>query len=155
MCAILDNSVVTEVFGDNRPLAGEKFFRWLHSGRGFLVLGGKLRKELGENNAFRAWLQQAVLAGRVRNYSDDVVNERTEELRNAQSCQSNDQHVVALAQVSGARLLYANDLDLQKDFKNRRLIDTPRGKIYSTRENRNFQHSHKRLLLDGTLCNRA
>ena len=47
-------------------------------------------------------------------------------------CQSNDQHVIALAIVSGARLLYSNDRRLQRDFKDRRLIDPP-GKVYSTR----------------------
>lgn len=155
MCAILDNSVVTEVFGENRPPAGEEFFRWLNEGRGLLILGGKLRKELGENKKFSEWLKQAIRAGRVKSYKDDGVNKKTGKLLKAQSCQSNDQHIVALAQVSGARLLYANDVDLQKDFKNHRLIDNPRGKIYSTRKNRNFGSGHKRLLNDGTLCKRA
>lgn len=155
MCAILDNSVVTEVFGENRPPAGEKFFRWLNEGRGLLVLGGKLREELGENKKFSEWLKEAIRAGRVKSYKDAVVNKKTEKLRKAQSCRSNDQHVVALAQVSGARLLYANDVDLQKDFQNRCLIDNPRGKIYSTRKNRNFGFGHKQLLNDGALCKRA
>ena len=54
------------------------------------------------------------------------------ELQDAGACQSNDLHVLALAQVSGARLLYSNDLSLHQDFGNRDLISRPRGKIYST-----------------------
>ena len=39
------------------------------------------------------------------------------ELQDAGACQSNDLHVLALAQVSGARLLYSNDLSLHQDFE--------------------------------------
>ena len=37
------------------------------------------------------------------------------------SCRSNDPHVIALAQINGARLLYSNDEALQKDFGDKRL----------------------------------
>ena len=41
--------------------------------------------------------------------------------------ESDDEHVIALAKVSGARLLYTNDNDLQADFTNTILIkDLPR-----------------------------
>ena len=52
---------------------------------------------------------------------------------------SNDAHVIALAQVSGARLLYSNDSDLQDDFKDKSLIDSPRGRIYTTERGRRLQ----------------
>ena len=73
------------------------------------------------------------------------VDARTEQIQNEGSCTSDDPHVIALAQVSRARLLYSNDGDLQKDFKNKRLIDQPRGKVYSTIKN-------KKLLGRKDLC---
>ena len=45
--------------------------------------------------------------------------------------QSDDSHVIALARASGARLLYTGDTALIADFKDKRLIDKPRGRIYS------------------------
>ena len=69
-----------------------------------------------------------------------------EKLLQEERCRSNDTHVIALAQISGARLLYSNDKDLYVDFKNKHLIDEPRGKIYSTNEDKNFTNSHARLL---------
>ena len=58
-----------------------------------------------------------------------------------------------LAQVSGARLLFSNDVPLHRDFKNRDLVDVPRGKVYSTREDTSFTQRHRRLLNDPALCN--
>ena len=50
-------------------------------------------------------------------------------------------HVLALAQVSGARLLYSNDQTLQRDFKNSKLIKNPRGNVYTTLRNKNVAPS--------------
>jgi len=57
-------------------------------------------------------------------------------------CRSDDIHILALARAGGARLLYTEDKDLKKDFKNKAIIDDPRGKIYSGAKN-------KRLLKRG------
>lgn len=142
MCAILDASVVHKVFGDNRPEAGQRFFEWLNSRKGKLVVGGKLLREL-ERAPIQKWLQQALLAGLVAQPDNGEINRRTRALNVAMSCQSNDPHVIALAQVSGARLLYSEDNRLQQDFKDRALIDNPRGKIYK---------GQRRLLRRKDLC---
>ena len=73
MCAILDVNVANQVFGELRPEAGVKFFDWLNSGLGRLVLGGRLREELNKTSA-RDWLVQGVLAGRVRSVSETKVD---------------------------------------------------------------------------------
>ena len=73
------------------------------------------------------------------------------ELHDEGACQSNDLHVLALAQVSGARLLYSNDLSLHQDFGNRDLI-RPRGRIYSTHAGGQIQASHKSLLQRRDRC---
>ena len=152
MCAILDINVAHQVFGSNRPPAGEAFFKWLDSGTGQLVAGGELLRELDGDHKFRTWRRQAILAGRVRLCNDDEVNEKTQTLKNEHSCRSDDRHILALAQVSGARLLYSNDEDLQRDFKDKNLIDNPRGKVYSTLKNGDIQNSHRRLLGNRHLC---
>lgn len=149
MCAIVDANVAREVFGCNRPEAGAEFFRWINQKGGRLVAGGKLLDELDRTSA-REWVRQAMLAGFIRKVDDTRVDARAAELRD--SCISNDSHVIALAQVSGARLLYSNDGDLHQDFGNRRLIDAPRGKVYSTRDDNSFRDRHRRLLRRTDLC---
>ena len=149
MCAILDANIAGEVFGSNRPEAGTEFLKWLNEGRGCLVSGGKLRYELNQTSA-RDWMRQAMLAGRLRNVDDAEVDAKTVELRD--SCNSNDQHIIALAQASGARLLYSNDRALHRDFGNSKFIDKPRGKVYSTLEDRDFQGPHSNLLRRRDLC---
>ena len=152
MCVILDASVVGEVFGSKRTEAAHKFFDWIHSGRGHLVIGGKVLEEPNKNSKFKAWRQQATSSGRITEANEIEVNARTEKLKNENSCRSNDPHVIALAKVSGARLLYSNDVTLIKDFKDKNLIDQPRCKVYPTSGDGSFQNSHKRLLGQKNLC---
>ena len=152
MCAILDANVVHEVFGTNRPAAGQAFFRWIDSGRWHLVVGGQLRRELDRSLAFREWRLQAALAGRITLLNDEAVDGRARALEQRNACRSDDPHVVAAAQVSGARLLYTNDADLQADFGDKALIDRPRGKVYSTRIHDDLTPTHRRLLGARRLC---
>ena len=147
MCAILDANVAAEVFGADKPPAGKGFFDWISTGGGRLVVGGRLRVELQRSSdGFRKWTDQAVRYGRIRIKNDGDVNARTAELAES-ALRSDDPHVIALAQVSGARLLYSNDGKLQRDFKDRDLINNPGGSVYSTRENKNFTRSRKRQLV--------
>ena len=151
MCAILDANVAAEVFRPNRPEAGVEFFNWIQDGIGRLVVGGKLLEELNRTSA-REWARQALNAGLIRSVSASKVDTVTETLRNEDSCSSDDPHVIALAQVSGARLLYSNDKNLQRDFKNKTLIDSPRGKVYSTLKDQSFTNSHRKILRRKDLC---
>ncbi len=144
MCAIIDANAASEVFGPKRPEAGVKFFEWLNTGRGKLVVGGKLRDELGRVSKFQEWALEATRSGRILSTNAEKVATKTEEIKNAATCKSNDPHVLALAQVSGARLLYSNDSHLHSDFK--RLIDKPRGKIYSTLTDKTFTNARRKLL---------
>ena len=152
MCAIIDNNCRDQVFGrGDRPEAGKKFYDWLEK-HGKLVVGGKLREELGGSGRFSQWFRQAILSGSVIDIDDDLVNRRTEELITENTCKSDDQHVIALAQISNARLLYSNESNLHDDFKSPELINNPRGKIYSTKEGGDFRDSHRNLLNNRNLC---
>ncbi len=151
MCAILDANVVHEVFGSNGSEAGKQFFKWLNTGRGRLVVGGKLFGELlGASENFSKWAKRAQVTGRMRRERDDQINATAEGLMG--DCLSDDHHIIALARVSGARLLYSNDKALHKDFRTKELIDKPRGKIYSTLRDSDFSKGHKNLLERRDLC---
>ena len=74
MCAILDASVCSMVFGDkDRPAAGKSFFEWINSGKGRLVVGGKLRSELYRNDSFKRWAATAVQYGLLKNNDDGLL----------------------------------------------------------------------------------
>ena len=159
MCVILDASVAAkEVFASNRQRseASEEFFKWINKGRGRLVAAGKLLEEL-RKTPFKVWERQARLAGRLSEVDDNKVIARTEQLKNKKEHKSDDPHVLALAQVSGARLLYVDDRDLEADFKNKKLIDNPEGKLYLTRVSVEFPNAdkftqRKKKLLRDTKC---
>ena len=150
MCAIVDANVAHEVFSSDRPKAGVEFCNWIKTRRR-LVVSGKLLEKLDQTPA-RGWVRQAFIAGLIRGVGESEANVRTEKLRNEGECRSDDPHVLALAQISGARLLYSNDKDLHQDFKNKTLIDGPRGKVYSTLKDQSFTNSHRKILRRKDLC---
>lgn len=154
MCAIVDANVVHEAFGDSHHTneAGRRFFDWLNAGKGKLVLGGKLRNELGAIRNFREWAVQAVQAGILQSVDDAAINEEARELESGNALLSDDAHVIALARVSGARLLYSNDQRLQEDFTNHQLVSNPRGKVFSTRRTSVFTAAQGNLLANKNLC---
>ena len=153
MCAIVDLNAAVEVFNPSQPPAAKGFFDWINTGRGRVVTGGKLYRELVEKSpGFREWARGAEAAGRLRFADESEVNARTKKIERTGAATSDDPHVLALAQVSGARLLYTNDKDLQKDFTSKGLIDNPRGKVYSTLKSKDFSPSRKRLLGNEDLC---
>ena len=153
MCAILDANVAREVFEDESHEAGLRFRRWIETGSRRLVVGGKLTDELSRaSGKFRRWVLTAQAQGRIKREQDGVVNQRVLDLTGRGNCLSNDTHIIALAQISGARLLYSNDKALQKDFKNKQLIDNPRGRIYSTLKGGDFSKAHQSLLANRSPC---
>ena len=153
MCAILDANAASEAFGKHAPEAATKFIERINKGKLQLVVGGKLLDEL-EITSAREWLKEGITSGAILTENEDVVDEKTRTVRNEGVLKSNDPHVIALAQVSRSRLLYSNDGDLRDDFRNKNLIDQPRGRIYSTKEQKNFVRSHKALLARKDLCQR-
>ena len=152
MCGILDTNSVSEVFGSSQTRAGAMFFTWIHTGRGCLVVGGKLLRELSQSSqAIRDWMREARRAGRLRIERSERVEERTDELLSEGVCVSDDPHTIALAQISDTRLLYTEDQKLIADFTNSSLINNPSGKVVPRGTTANA-HRQRRRLLDGTEC---
>lgn len=153
MCAIVDANAAHEVFGSKPTEAGDKFFGWINQGSGRLVAGGRLLKELETGSpGFREWASQVVRAGKMRTLNESEVSERTERIEHEGLHTSDDAHVLAVAQLSGARLLFSNDKKLRNDFTNKTLIDNPQGKVYSTLRSKKYTRTHRSLLGRKDLC---
>ena len=143
MCAIIDANVRDQVFGNAVTPAGKYFLDWLTPKRGGkLIVGGKLLQELSGLQKFQTWLQGALLAGRAEMVDDDSVNAKTEAVATSGICKSNDQHIIALAMIGDARLLFTNDGLLQSDFKQ----NIQDGKVYTTRLKETVTKTHRSLL---------
>lgn len=151
MCAIIDANVRHEVFGDNQSPAGKFFLDWLlDKGGARLAVGGKLWVELNSHGKFQRLFAELSRRAKVVKYDDDSINAEAALIDVV--CRSDDPHILALARVSGARLLYSNDVDLQIDFKNHRIINDPRGRIYTTLKNNDITRAHRDLLNRKDLC---
>lgn len=154
MCAIIDADVVAEVFGRKRTEAGIQFRNWLDSGQGKLIVGGKNLTELAKNGNFGRWFAEERRrgGGRVHQVRNKMIRERQEMLVRDGVRKSNDEHVLALALVSGARFLYSNDRKLKNDFRNMEIISEPGGMIYTTHQSKKFTEEHRALLQTENLC---
>ena len=111
-----------------------------------------MRRELIENSHVRKWLANAIPSGIARLYPDEPVDRLTDEMKD--QCESDDPHVIALARLSGARLLYTRDNALKRDFQNKELLGgIVRGRIYTRDDNRlGIRASHKQLFENRRLC---
>ena len=156
MCAILDANSVHDVFGPSRrSAAGKDFYAHLQRGGMELVVGGKLLQELSRTSGeFRKWLREADRGGhqvRIRNVALEQVEARQAVLERTVNFRSDDPHVIALAQVSGARLLYTKDRNLREDFGNRAILNNPRGRLYPVGDGPQARRDRK-LLHGRNIC---
>ena len=135
MCIIVDANRIGLLLKDPPADDTRPIFRWLRRGHGAIVYstGSAFSRELQQRarERFREWAR----AGWARVVPAESFREDERILRDGELLKSDDAHVLALARASGARLLYTGDADLIEDFKNKRLIDRPRGRIYSRASN--------------------
>ena len=137
MCIIVDADSVQDLKGPTED--GKPVLRWLLTGRGKLVVGGKLKRELA-----KASLSQTMVvldqAGRLKKLNDISVDDLTEKLKSGGQCRSNDCHILAAAIVSGCRLVFTKDQKLHSDAQNKDILDPP-ASIYQTK-------AHQHLLTE-------
>lgn len=129
MCLIVDANVAAQFFctkhADTADLRAAVF------GRGCCVVyGGHLREEYAKIDKARRVVLALDRAGKARAIPDLRVRQRTVELKNSGILESDDPHIIALAEVSGSRLLHSLDVALHHDFTNPALINQPRGRVY-------------------------
>ena len=131
MCLIVDANVAGRFLAQPGAIVD-----WLSGTRGEprLVAAGKLRRELAVVDKVRRLLVALERAGRLRSADERRLETEEARLRRAKQCGSNDHHVLALAIVTGARTLATDDDALARDFKNRRVVAAPAGKVYRNPE---------------------
>lgn len=132
MCIIVDNNLVQRVLLNSTdakfiPLRKQLFGSKRPTQR--LLYGGRLRDEYMVNGNVRRILLELERAGRTLVLAADLIEREEAIVKATLPCCSNDTHVIALARLSGVRVLVSDDSDLQRDFKNRRIL-FPRGKCY-------------------------
>ena len=146
MCLIVDNNTAsTAFFSSDRNNPYRLAYDWIRYGKGKLVIGGRLWDEYQDvyRNRKRSITERSKLvielarADRAIIYPMAIVDKEEAAVRN--DCDSDDPHIIALAHISGARVLCTDDPLLEKDFKNRALVNSPGGHIYKN-------PSHFRLL---------
>ncbi|MCQ3802637.1 MAG: hypothetical protein OXC98_09670 [bacterium] len=147
MCAIIDAHVIKELL-KGVGTAGSFFLSQVEDGKIKIAFGGqKLREEYWDSgNNVRMWLVGAINAGLVQIQDDDRVNRQAKQLVKDPRIRSDDWHILALAQISGARLLYSYDGDLRDDFKDKTLINKPSGKLYAGSKREALAKKHRHLL---------
>lgn len=162
MCSIVDTDVVSALWDDNGIEAGIRFRRWIEGksedgNKGLLIVGSALLREYEKTPAAR-WVGELRRSGRVivlDEEQNEEVSRIAEKLRQTRACKSNDHTIIALAIVTGARLLYSRDMDLREDFQNSDLLAPSGGKIYSTHKVKAYRKQHRLLLSNRDLCKEA
>ena len=150
MCVIVDANVVGGLLR-NGGTSGGFLLSQIESRKVKLVVGGQQFRREYRKAGFDKWLVEAIRAGLVRQEVDQEVNDRATTLARRHVAgttrfRSDDYHILALAQISRARLLYSSDRNLHADFTNKDLLDNPRGKVYSTSLDEALAEKHRRLV---------
>jgi hypothetical protein len=130
MCLIVDANLCSVVFKKTTDTAYSQLREAIFSNRLTLIHGGKLTQEY-KTAGVLGIIALLAQSGRAFKVSDALIDAQLVSIQNG--CKSNDEHVIALARADRKRahVLCTNDQALQDDFKNKSLIDKPRGTIYS------------------------
>ena len=139
MCAIVDANMASRFFALDPDLL--PLWKWINDGEGRLAVGGQLTIELNRvaeaGAQLRSWLQAGLA------FQEDAAKLEAEQEEITGQCSSNDPHVIALARVSRARILCSSDRKLHADFRNRALINNPRGSIYQSAQHADHVLRHQ------------
>jgi len=139
MCVIVDANVAADVFVHRLP-DFKALLKWVEDGDGKLVFGGRLAAELSKVSSVCNLLTELHRNGRAIRKSDAAVMAEERTVMAMALCGSNDAHVIALARVSGARVLCSHDKKLHADFKNKKLVPNPRGRVYQSNHHARVLH---------------
>jgi hypothetical protein len=128
MCIIVDASCLHHV--SNETECGQPVIRWLLNPKkaAGLIVGGQLYVELRRSSferkkkeRFFRLLTELTRAGRLHKFMGPEIDEKTKEVKD-KGIRSNDPHVIALAMISKCNVVFVQDIELEKDPKNRPLV---------------------------------
>lgn len=104
--------------------------------------GSKLKREYMALPAVWRFVVALDRAGKARAHPDAAIDALEQALSLSGALKSDDPHIIALAQVSGARLLCSRDKALHQDFLAKELIDKPRGSVYQNSGHAKLLRTH-------------
>ena len=130
MCLIVDANLCSILFKKTSDKSYQALRDAIFSNRISLLHGGKLTEEYIAAGVLDV-IAKLSQSGRAFKVANDLIDQQLAAIEGL--CESNDSHVIALARVDrqSGRVLCTKDQVLQNDFKNKLLIDKPRGTIYS------------------------
>lgn len=137
MCLIVDANQAHAVFSKPSSELAAPIWEWLTERGGIVVYGGQLAAELAKLGATQRLLAELRRAGKAHLEAEAEIRATEERLLAAGGLKSDDCHVIALAFVSGARVLVTEDQALMTDFGNPALL-APKGRIYRRPEHRHL-----------------
>ena len=130
MCIIIDADQCDKLANPNAEGHAElqPVKKWI--GGGGIILFSRTSKFQNEFNdcsvAYQKLWKAYEQSGRVKQVNSCKVQAKTARLEG--TLKSNDEHIIALALVSGAKALVSGDGNLHEDFKNKK--NGPGGKVY-------------------------
>lgn len=130
MPIIVDANCCSKTFASPPHLDFLPITKALFNGNATLVCGGRLQREYSKVTVATRALLKLEQAGLLKILNHEEVDNLEGKLISEAVCLSDDQHIIAVAQISGARLLCSHDHALHSDFQNKKLIDKPRGGVY-------------------------
>ena len=140
MSIIVDANCAVEALNATPTADFAPLLKAILTGAHKLTVGGTKQKReyqrLGQVWRFLKILDQA---GRSRLVGDASVDQEERRVAIEVKSESDDPHILALARISGARILCSRDQALHADFTNPMIITAPRGRVYQNA-------SHARLL---------
>lgn len=139
MWIIVDNDISVDFFIQKKETDYAPVYKWLNAGKGKIVYGGKNRDELVQHADVASELIDLDQAGRAYYEKDSRLLSLIESLLCSNSdYKCNDCHVLALARLSGCRILCSNDKALCGDFGKRALLGDSRGRVYKNNSHRDL-----------------
>lgn len=126
MCLIIDINMYGRFIKARGSREMKPLWQWLRHRGGKVVYSptAKLKKEW-KNFPYRKDAENLQREGLVKIVPPNIVQKKENELRG--KTKSDDEHIIALAMVAGAKLLLSRDADLKDDFENPNLAN---GNIY-------------------------
>jgi hypothetical protein len=116
-CIIVDANVFHCFCATPMVKSASVIAREVNKGNLRIASGGRNWGELIRLQEGKRWLVERLRSGHAVRYDDAVVDAEESKVAAARTCRSDDPHVIALAKISGAKLLFSQDQALHDDFK--------------------------------------
>ena len=137
MCVIIDANVLGKFLSEPEDEDCNPIYQWLwKGGRIVYSSGGQFKHEIGASA--RSKLSELASKGNAVFINAQEFQDIEADVKIGGLCRSNDFHILALARFTRTRVLYTKDRKLIHDFKNKDIIDKPRGRVYTAKSNKNL-----------------